>query len=118
WAISSVTVAATHRRRGIARALLEGELRAAAAHGVPLAGLTVSEATIYGRYGFASALPVARIAVDTRRAGWASPMPEGRLEYLEGETLQRMLGSVHEKARQRRAGTIAGWDWRWTRAAG
>lgn len=118
WAISSVTVAATHRRRGIARALLEGELRAAAAHGVPLAGLTVSEATIYGRYGFASAVPVARIAVDTRRAGWASPMPEGRLEYLEGETLQRMLGSVHEKARQRRAGTIAGWDWRWTRAAG
>ena len=31
WAISGVTVSATHRRRGIARALLEGELRSAAA---------------------------------------------------------------------------------------
>ncbi|MDF2507878.1 MAG: hypothetical protein K0Q52_1737, partial [Microbacterium sp.] len=48
WAISVVTVAATHRRRGIARALLEGELRAAASAGVAVAGLTVSEATIYG----------------------------------------------------------------------
>ncbi len=46
WAISMVTVAATHRRRGIARALLEGELRAAASAGVPIAGLTASEATI------------------------------------------------------------------------
>ena len=37
WAISAVTVAPTHRRRGIARALLEGELRAAASAGLPLA---------------------------------------------------------------------------------
>ncbi|MFP3813618.1 GNAT family N-acetyltransferase, partial [Bacillus sp. SIMBA_005] len=57
WAISMVTVAATHRRRGIARSLLEGELRAAVSAGVPMAGLTVSEATIYGRYGFGSAIP-------------------------------------------------------------
>ena len=34
-AISAVTVAPTHRRRGIARAMLEGELRTAAAAGVP-----------------------------------------------------------------------------------
>ncbi|UJP11425.1 GNAT family N-acetyltransferase [Microbacterium sp. KUDC0406] len=70
WAISSVTVAATHRRRGIARNLLEGELRSAASAGVPIAGLTVSEATIYSRYGFAPAIPVARVVIDPRRAGW------------------------------------------------
>ena len=33
WAISAVTVSGTHRRRGIARNLLEGELRAAAGAG-------------------------------------------------------------------------------------
>ena len=38
WAISAVTVAATHRRRGIARNLLEGELRAAAQPGLPSPG--------------------------------------------------------------------------------
>ena len=77
WAISVVTVAATHRRRGIARALLEGELRAAASAGVAIAGLTVSEATIYGRYGFGAAIPVARHTVETRRAGWSGPTPAG-----------------------------------------
>lgn len=117
WAISSVTVSGTHRRRGIARALLEGELRAAASAGVPIAGLTASEATIYGRYGFAPAVPVARMTVDTRRAGWAAPAPTGRVEYIEKEALKTTLAAVHEVARTQRAGQIAGWDRRWARMA-
>ncbi|WP_404438836.1 GNAT family N-acetyltransferase [Microbacterium aerolatum] len=118
WAISSVTVSGTHRRRGIARALLEGELRAAASAGVPVAGLTVSEATIYGRYGFASAVPVAKMTIDTRRAGWAAPSPAGRVEYLEKEALKSTLAAVHEVERTQRAGQIAGWDLRWGRMTG
>lgn len=118
WAISSVTVAGTHRRRGIARSLLEGELRAAASAGVPIAGLTVSEATIYGRYGFAPALPVARVAIDTRRAGWIGGEIPGRLEYVERATLAADLGELHEASRGRRAGQIPGWEQRWTRSAG
>ena len=47
WAISTITVAPTHRRRGIARNLMESELRTAAKLGVPVAILTASEATIY-----------------------------------------------------------------------
>src|SRR5690606_4513576 len=80
WAVSEVTVAPTHRRRGIARAMLEGELRAAAAAGVPLAGLTASEATIYGRYGFGPATWQTRWRVDTRRAGWGGTDPRGSLQ--------------------------------------
>jgi len=118
WAISSVTVSGTHRRRGIARALLEGELRAAASAGVAIAGLTVSEATIYGRYGFASAVPVANMTVDTRRAGWSAPAPAGRLEYVEKESLKATLRAVHDVERTQRAGQIAGWDLRWGRMAG
>ncbi|MEV4774360.1 GNAT family N-acetyltransferase [Microbacterium sp. LWH12-1.2] len=118
WAISVVTVAATHRRRGIARALLEGELRAAAAAGVPVAGLTVSEATIYGRYGFGAAIPVARFTVDTRRAGWAGPSSAGRIEFVEKEALAADLGVVHERARSARAGQIPGWPGRWEGHAG
>ncbi|GAB3600899.1 GNAT family N-acetyltransferase [Microbacterium tumbae] len=118
WAISSVTVSGTHRRRGIARALLEGELRAAATAGVPIAGLTVSEATIYGRYGFASALPVARVSVDTRIAGWTGGAPAGRVEYIDRERLRETLSAVHEVERTQRTGQIAGWDGRWSRVAG
>lgn len=118
WAISGVTVSATHRRRGIARALLEGELRAAAAAGVPIAGLTVSEATIYGRYGFGSALPMSKFTVDTRRAGWAGPEVEGRVEYVDRDSLVAALGTVHDRARSARAGQIPGWPSRWTGIAG
>lgn len=118
WAISVVTVAATHRRRGIARALLEGELRAAASAGVPIAGLTVTEATIYGRYGFGSAIPVARLTVDTRRAGWAGGNPPGRLEYVDRETLAADLGAVHERTRGAASGRIPGWRGRWEGYAG
>jgi len=117
WAISSVTVSGTHRRRGIARALLEGELRAAASAGVPIAGLTASEATIYGRYGFAPAVPVARMTVDTRRAGWAAPAPAGRMEYIDKDALKATLAAVHDVDRTQRAGQIAGWDLRWARMA-
>lgn len=118
WAISSVTVSGTHRRRGIARALLEGELRAAASAGTAIAGLTASEATIYGRYGFAPAIPVARISVETRRAGWSAPAPAGRVEYIGKETLRDHLSALHEVERTRRSGQIAGWGLRWERVAG
>ncbi|WP_426183884.1 GNAT family N-acetyltransferase [Microbacterium sp. TWP3-1-2b2] len=118
WAISSVTVSGTHRRRGIARALLEGELRSAASAGVAIAGLTVSEATIYGRYGFAPAVPAARITVDTRRAGWAAAAPGGRVEYIDKATMSDHLSTLHDVARTQRAGQIAGWKLRWDRVSG
>lgn len=118
WAISMVTVSATHRRRGIARGLLEGELRAAATAGVPMAGLTVTEATIYGRYGFGPAIQAARVAVDTRTAGWAGPAAPGRLEYVETARLAAELDAVHEKARSARTGQIPGWNRRWLGLAG
>jgi GNAT superfamily N-acetyltransferase len=75
WAISLVSVAATHRRRGIARALLEGELRSAHAAGLPVAMLTVSEATIYGRWGFGPAAFAADYRIDTRGC---SSLPRAR----------------------------------------
>lgn len=118
WAISMVTVAATHRRRGIARGLLEGELRAAASAGVPMAGLTVTEATIYGRYGFGPAVPVSRIALDARTSGWRAPQAPGRLEYVGLDELARELGELHERGRFARAGQIAGWRGRWLGQAG
>lgn len=118
WAISMVTVSGTHRRRGIARNLLEGELRSAAAAGAPVAGLTVSEATIYGRYGFGPAVPVARIGIDTTRAGWRSSEVPGRVEYVEPDALAQDLHTVHERARLGRAGQIPGWRRRWMGLSG
>ncbi|MGO3253754.1 GNAT family N-acetyltransferase [Microbacterium gubbeenense] len=118
WAISAVTVAATHRRRGIARAMLEGELRAAKAEGLAMAGLTVTEATIYGRYGFASAAPVATVKISAKLAGWRAPEPAARILFVDREQLASDLGELHERTRADRIGDIAGWNRRWQQHAG
>ncbi len=99
WAISSVTVAPTHRRRGIARGLLTAELRTAHRLGLPMAMLTVSEATIYARYGFGPAANQAGYTIDTARARWARPAPTGRLHLVAPETLLTDGPPVFARAR-------------------
>lgn len=110
WAISAVTVSSTHRRRGIARALLEGELRAAAAAGLAMAGLTASEATIYGRYGFGPAVAVTGWTIDTRRAGWVGPQPvrdgRGRVDIVERDTVQENARELVERIWRSRPGEM------------
>ncbi|GAA1465663.1 GNAT family N-acetyltransferase [Microbacterium thalassium] len=113
-AISAVTVAPTHRRRGIARAMLEGELREAAALGVPVASLTVSESTIYGRFGFAPAAAAASWRLNTKRATWTGPVPDGRVDFVSRTTARALAAAVHERVRLRTPGEVgvpaALWD--------
>ncbi|MDH6180048.1 putative acetyltransferase [Microbacteriaceae bacterium SG_E_30_P1] len=113
WAISSVTVSPTHRRRGIARALLEGELRTAVAGGLPLAALTVSEATIYRRFGFACAVLVADWSIDTRRAKWTGPAARGRVQFVERAALRAQADDIERRARRSIPGEVDRWGRRW-----
>lgn len=107
WAISAVTVAPTHRRRGIARALLEAELRAAQACDLPIATLTVSESTIYGRFGFAPAALARDLTIDTRRATWTGPQPGGRIHFVSGRQLLEDGLALVERVRLATPGQIA-----------
>ncbi|WP_431245817.1 GNAT family N-acetyltransferase [Leifsonia xyli] len=106
WAISSVTVAPTHRRRGIARALLGSELRTAHALGVPLAILTVSESVIYGRWGFGPATYTTAWSIDTKRVRWAGAETPGRLSFTDPEDYRETGEAVLDKAMAARAGEI------------
>jgi len=105
-AISAVTVSPTHRRRGIARAMLEGELRASQAAGIPMAMLTVSESTLYGRYGFAPAARRAGWRIETKRAGWIGPRPDGRIDFIPRERVRELMPVLHDRIRHRTAGEI------------
>lgn len=109
WAVSSVTVAPTHRRRGIARALLEAELRGAIEAGAALAVLTVTEATIYGRYGFAPAARSATVSVDRRRAHWSGPDSPGRVQLVEPASLRDLAPQLARRAVARTPGEIDRW---------
>jgi len=117
WAISSVTVASTHHKRGIARALMEAELAAAAKH-APMAMLTVSESSLYQRYGFAPAAFAADYEFDIRRTTWSGPIPDGRVEYISLEQFALELGALHERMVPTRPGMVDIWPLRVAQLSG
>ncbi|WP_243073596.1 GNAT family N-acetyltransferase [Microbacterium sp. SS28] len=117
-AISTVTVAPTHRRRGILRSMMEGELRRAADVGVPVAILTVSESTIYGRFGFAAAAMSGYLQVDVPRAHWIGPRPDGRVDFISRERFRELAPGIHDRARIGMPGEIEMPEGHWDRFAG
>src|SRR3546814_13172816 len=88
--------------------MLTGELRTAAEAGIALAGLTVSEATIYGRWGFGPAIFTSDVAIETKRVHWTGPQPPGRLDFILQEELPERPAALHERARPRRPGQAPG----------
>lgn len=118
WAISAVTVAPTYRRRGIARALLGAELRTAHRAGLPMAMLTVSEATIYSRYGFGPAAYRADYSIDTARARFTGPVPAGRVHLVDPAALLTEAPGVFAQARKSSPGEVDRRDDLWRKILG
>jgi predicted acetyltransferase len=106
WAVSAVTVSQTHRRRGIARALMEAELRTASALGLPLAMLTVTESTLYGRYGYSPAAFARDLTIATRRVRWTGPDPTGRVHHVTPQQLRDQGHPIVERIRATRPGEV------------
>ena len=118
WAISAVTVAPTHRRLGIARAMLEAELRTAHQLRVPVAMLTVSEATIYGRFGFAPAAMTTDWRIDTARARWTGQEASGRVQFVSLEHLRDEGLAIVERVRLQTPGQMEFGGQLWVRLFG
>lgn len=118
WAISSVTVSPTHRRRGIARSLLEGELRSAAAMGLPMAMLTVSESTIYGRFGFGPAVFAADLSIDTTRTKFMPTERLGTVQPVSPAEFSNEAPKLFERIRTSTPGEITIWPLRWDQISG
>jgi predicted acetyltransferase len=81
--ITDVTVSPTHRRRGLMRRLMTEDLQDAVDRGLPVAALTVSEGSIYGRFGFGLATFARHIEVDTPRFALRGLADPGRVELVE-----------------------------------
>ncbi|MFE0705328.1 GNAT family N-acetyltransferase [Streptomyces sp. NPDC058872] len=73
--VTMVSVAGTHRRRGILTAMMRRQLDDLRAAGEPLAVLTASEPEIYGRFGYGVAAYAVRATIDTNRVRLT--VPEG-----------------------------------------
>lgn len=113
--VSDVTVASTHRRRGILRRLMVRQLDDVAARGEPLAVLNASEAGIYGRfgYGLASLFQTVEIATSHSAFGRSVPEPAAPLRLVPQAEAKVELAPRYDLARRHRPGTIARHDAWW-----
>lgn len=67
--ITGVTVNAGFRRRGILKHMMTSRLAQAVEDGLPLAALTVSEGSIYGRFGFGAATRLRGLQINATSSG-------------------------------------------------
>lgn len=105
-AISDVTVRPTHRRRGLLRAMMTAELDAARDRGHALAALTVTEGTIYGRFGFGPTSFTHAIEVDTSHGFGLRHAPGGRVHAVDRETGTRLGTEVFARVHATRFGSM------------
>jgi predicted acetyltransferase len=110
-ALTNVTVAPTHRRRGLLTEMITNDLRASADRGEPLGILIASEYPIYGRFGYGAAVDAATYTVDLATARFRRESV-GRVELVDLPTLRRQAPPVYERYRTTQPGAI-GRDDRW-----
>lgn len=113
--ISDVTVRPTHRRRGILRAMMVDNLSRAAAAGSAVAALTVSEATIYRRFGFGAATHVRSVRVQADRPTHLLSVPAGSLELADPARLSGVARRVFDRFHTSTPGSIDRHAGEWTR---
>lgn len=112
--VSDVGVAPTHRRRGILRMLMERQLDAIAERGEPLAVLTASETSIYGRFGYGLASSTHSYRIETGHAAFRTePVAGGRLRMVGGDEARKVVPVAYERYRRTRPGTLSRSDRYW-----
>ncbi|MBY8340038.1 GNAT family N-acetyltransferase [Streptomyces spinosirectus] len=116
-AVSSVTVTATHRRRGLLTRMMNQDLAAAKERGDTVATLIAAEYPIYGRYGFGPATSAAEWTVDIPRAGldprWSGPDDGGRIDIVDAEDVRKFGPELHDRVRRLIPGVVDRDDWWW-----
>jgi predicted acetyltransferase len=113
--VSMVSVAATHRRRGVLTSMIRRLLDDARAKGEPLAALFASEPAIYGRFGFGTATLQLGAEIDTGRVTLALPpgTDEVRVRYAPPADALKECEAVYAALVPRRPGMLArqpGWE--------
>ncbi|MFF1835694.1 GNAT family N-acetyltransferase [Streptomyces sp. NPDC058231] len=113
--VTMVSVAATHRRRGLLTSMMRRQLDDVRALGEPLAVLTASEPAIYGRFGYGAATRQMSLEIDTDRVRLTVPdgTDEVRLRYAKPDEAAAACEDVYERLLTGRPGAPAhgpGWE--------
>ncbi|WP_217241246.1 GNAT family N-acetyltransferase [Streptomyces sp. AC555_RSS877] len=113
--VTMVSVAATHRRRGVLRSMMRRQLDDVREWGWPLAVLTASEPEIYGRFGYGAATHCVNVEVDTARVRLSVPpgTDDVRLRYAAPADVLDACEAVYARKVPGRPGMPArlpGWE--------
>ncbi|WP_043676337.1 GNAT family N-acetyltransferase [Streptomyces xylophagus] len=113
--VTMVSVAATHRRRGILTSMMRRQLDDVRSWGEPLAVLTASEPVIYGRFGYGIATMKTMAEIDTTRVRLSVPpgTDDVRLRFVEPGAVRDQCEAVYARLVAGRPGMLArrpGWE--------
>ncbi|MET8075544.1 GNAT family N-acetyltransferase [Streptomyces sp. NPDC005303] len=116
--VTMVSVAATHRRRGVLTSMMRRQLDDVRSWGEPLAVLTASEPVIYGRFGYGVGTYNLNADIDTTRVRLSLPAgtDDVRLRYAAPAEVLDACESVYARLVPRRPGMVAripGWERLW-----
>ncbi|MGN6608897.1 MAG: GNAT family N-acetyltransferase [Jatrophihabitans sp.] len=113
-ALTGVSVAATHHRRGLLTRMLTSSLAAAKDRGDPCSVLVAAEWPIYGRFGYGPAVRYADYVYRPRgRGAHVAACGRGTVRQVEPAELLEVAPALFERARRRRAGQISRTDAWW-----
>ncbi|MEU3552535.1 GNAT family N-acetyltransferase [Streptomyces longwoodensis] len=113
--VTMVSVAATHRRRGVLTSMMRRQLEDVRSWGEPLAVLMASEPAIYGRFGYGAATFAVSAEIDTARVRLSPPpgTEDVRLRYAAPGDALAACEAVYARTVPERPGMLArrpGWE--------
>ena len=106
--VTGVTVAPTHRRRGILSELMRRQLAEVHERGEPIAALWASESLIYGRFGYGLAAQSDRISIDRRHTAFLPAVPQapGEVRFVEPDAALERWPALYDRLRESRPGMM------------
>lgn len=116
-AVTHVGVKPAWHRRGVAKALLETQLREARAAGDVLTSLRASTGGLYGRFGYGVATFSSTIEIDAREARLRVPARQNTVELVSPGAEWDTMRHVCRSQPSSRAGAISRPHYWWTHAA-
>lgn len=107
--VTWVSVASTHRRRGLLRRLMDAVHQDIDERGEPLALLGASQGGIYERFGYGVATQIRTTVIDTRTARVRPEFTSGTADvcFVSIDEVQPHLAAIWERFRRQRAGELS-----------
>lgn len=114
--ISWVSVATTHRRRGVLRTMFTAQHRRLVADGLAMSVLVASQAGLYGRFGYGPATVDRTVEIDRRLVAFRADAPDpGGVRQVEADEARKHVSEVYQRWCARTPGALglseAWWDY-------